>query len=290
MFSTFKQRLVLGVYIFILLSIPVGTYLVSQNQNIKSSASEQKSPKPKVVVSPKPTTPPAKELLDSSQKAASPDLTATSPSPSPASSEIATSFGPTLSSKVALEGRPTGNQTTRLFVGIAEGTLTTNPKFLLSFTIDLPASGQYSNLSLAGLNPGTRYTALLKGSAQIATSSAFTMSPTVTNLGSGEPLTLLSGDLNDDNVVNSADYSIAKAAFGAFSRSSNWNGNADFNKDGIINAFDLSVIIKNIGKVGASGAWTSPIPKTASPSASLTGPPIGGPLDEPGYWIWIPSR
>lgn len=288
MFSTFKQRLVLGAYIFILLSIPVGTYLVSQNQTYKSSAKEEE-PKPAIVkATPKPTSSPAKQLLDSSQKAASPDLTAT-PSPSPASSEIAVSFGPTLSSKVFLEGRPKENQTTRLFVGIMEGTITSNPKFLLSFTINLPASGQYSNLSLAGLNPGSSYTALLKGSAQIATSSTFTMSPTVTKLNSGEPLTLLSGDLNDDNVVNSADYSIAKSALGTASRSSNWNGNADFNSDGVINAFDLSIIIKNIGKVGASGTWTSPIPKVASPSASLNTPPVGSPEEE-GYWIWIPSQ
>lgn len=279
MFSTFKQRLVLGAYIFILLSIPVGTYLVSQNQTYKSSAKEEK-PKPAIVkATPKPTSSPAKQLLD---------LTAT-PSSSPASSEIATSFGPTLSLKVFLEGRPKENQTTRLFVGIAEGTLTTNPKFLLSFTVNLPASGQYPNLSLAGLNPGSSYTALLKGSAQIAASSTFTMSPTATNLNSGESLTLLSGDLNDDNVVNSADYSIAKAALGATSRSSNWNGNADFNSDGVINAFDLSIIIKNIGKVGASATWTSPIPKSSSPSASLDTPPIGSP-EEGGYWIWIPSR
>lgn len=300
MFSTFKQRLTLGVYIFILLSIPVGTYLVSQNQTYKSSAKEQKSSTKAVVkVTPPPTTSPAKQLLDSSQKTAGSDLTtipSPSPSPSASSPEIATSFGPTLSLKAALEGRPEGNQATRLFVGIAEGNLTSNPKFLLSFTIDLPASGEYDGLSLAGLNPGSGYTALLKGTAQIATSSAFTMSPMVTNLNDGESLNLLSGDLNDDNVVNSADYSIAKKALGTNSNSSNWNENADFNKDGIVNVFDLSIIIKNMGAVGASGGWTSPLPQVATPSAGLNtaplGSPAGGPLPDGtrGYWIWIPTR
>lgn len=290
MFLTLKQRLMLGVYIFILLSIPVGTYLVSQNQIYKSQAKEQKTTKLKVVVPPKPTTSPAKQLLDSSQKAAGNDIVATpSPSPESSSPEIATSFGPTLSLRAALEGRPEGNQATRLFVGIAEGTLTSNPKFLLSFTVDLPASGQYSNLSLAGLNPGSSYTALLKGAAQIATSSAFTMSPTVTNLNDDQPLNLTSGDLNDDNVVSSTDYSIAKAALGTTEAVTNWNENADFNSDGLINVFDLSIITKNMGAVGASGAWTSPIPKTASPSASLNAPPIGSP-EGGGYWIWIPTR
>lgn len=288
MFSTLKQRLMLGVYIFVLLTIPVGAYLASQNQIYKSSAKEEK-PKPAIVkVTPKPTSSPAKQLLDSSQKAASPDLTAT-PSPSPASSEIATSFGPTLAFRVSIEGRQEGNQATRLFVGIMEGSLTVNPKFLLSFTVDVPASGEYGNLSLAGLNPGTRYSALLKGSNQIAASSAFTMSPAVSNLNDGNPLALTSGDLNEDNVINTADYSIAQKAFGATAKSANWNSNVDFNSDGIVNTFDLSVIIKNMGQTGASGAWTSPIPKVATPSASLNTPSIGGPLGDSGHWIWIPK-
>lgn len=290
MFSTFKQRLLLGVYLFVLLSIPVGTYLVSQYQIIQSRAQEQKStkPLPQVKPAPNPTTTPAKELLSASETRTSLSLSPPSSS-SPSSPEIATSFGPTLSFKAALVGRPEGNQATRLFVGIVEGALTGNPKFLLSFTVDLPASGEYSNLSLAGLSPGSSYTALLKGSAQIATSSAFTMSPAVTNLNDGQPLNLTSGDLNDDNVVNSADYSIAKKTLGVASGSSNWNENVDFNKDGVINAFDLGFIVKNMGQVGASGAWTSPIPKVASSSASLTSPPIGSPGDG-GYWIWIPKQ
>lgn len=281
----------LGAYIFILLSIPVGTYLVSQNQTYKSQAKEQKTTKPKVVVPPKPTTSPARQLLDASQKATGADPLAT-PSPDSESPTIANSFGPTLSFKTTFEGRPAGNQANKLFVGITEGNLTTNPKFLLSFSIDLPATGEYSNLSLAGLNSGSTYTALLKGSAQIATSSAFTMTPNVTVLNDGEAINSLSGDLNEDNVINSADHSIAQKALGATVTSSNWNENADFNLDGVINAFDLVIITKNIGQVGASGAWTSPIPKVASSSASLTSPPIGGPMPDGsrGYWIWVPSR
>lgn len=287
MFTTFTQRLLLGIYIFILLSIPVGSYLVSQYQTFNSSAREQKTTKKVAQVTPKPTTSPAKTLPNISQTATpvSPE-----PSPSPSSPTIATSYGPTLSLKATLEGRPTGNYATKLFVGIVEGSLISNPKFLLSFTVDLPASGEYSDLSLAGLNPGSVYTALLKGSATIAVSSTFTMSPTVTNLNDSQSLNLLAGDLNEDNVVNSADYAIAKKALGATLNSSNWNTNADLNKDGVINTFDLAIIIKNLGQVGSSGAWTSPIPGTSTPSASLTAPPIGGPPNgESGHWIWIPK-
>lgn len=277
MFSTFKQRLVLGIYVFLILSIPIGAYLASQHQTVKSSASENK---------PAPSASPAKSAGSSSIK----DLLGTfsNSSPEPTSPIVATSFGPTLSLSAILEGRPKSNQATKLFVGIIEGSLTKNPKFLLSFTVDLPASGQYSNLSLAGLTPGTQYTALLKGSAQIATSSAFIMSPAVTNLNDGQPLTMLSGDLNDDNAVTSSDYSIIQKVFGLNSKSQNWNDLADFDKNRLINAFDLAIVSKNLNKMGASGTWTSPLPKTASSSASLNSPSTGS--AQGGYWIWIPSQ
>lgn len=288
MFSSFKQRLLLGVYVFILVTIPVGTYLVSQYQTIKSSASEQKSSGPIVKITPKPTTSPAKELLSASSGLAS--TTSPSPSASPSSTpSLASSFGPTLSFKAMLDGRPTNNQATRMFVGIIEGSLTNNPKFLLSFTVDLPATGDYNNISLAGLSPGSQYTALLKGSAQTATSSAFTMSPSVSNLNGGNPITLLSGDLNDDNIINSADYSIVQKALGSIPASANWNESADLNKDGTVNAFDLAIVARNMGTTGASGSWTSPIPSIATSSAGLSGPPIGGPNESTGYWIWVPK-
>lgn len=293
MFSTFKQKVLLLGYIFLLLTIPVGSYLVSQYQTIKSSAAEQKTTKPLAKVTPKPTTSPAKELLGTSLAAVSQGISA---SPTPDSSEppaIATSYGPTLAFKVIPEGSPADNQATRMFVGITEGTLSSNPKFLLSFTVNVPANGEYSNISLAGLTPGTQYTALLKGASQIAASVTFIMSPAVSNLNSNDPIKLISGDLNDDNAINDADYSLALKALNATPQSTNWNANADLNKDSVINIFDLAIITKNKGQIGASGTWTSPIPQTATPSASLNTPsaPIGGssPNGGSGYWIWIPK-
>lgn len=284
MFTTFKQRLLLGVYIFLIISIPIGAYLASKTQIFKSKASENTTTK----VAPKPTLSPARQLLDSSESEARSNPTP-SPNPDVASTTIATSFGPTLSLKVSLEGRPEGNQTTKLFVGIAEGELSSNPKFLLSFTVDLPADGTYTNLSLAGLEIGTQYSALLKGSSQIASSATFVTSPTVSYLNSNLAISLTTGDLNDDNTINSADYSIVQSSLGTTSASSNWNENADFNKDGVINIFDISLISKNLGKTGASGAWTSPIPLVSTPSAQLS-PSIGGiGQSETGYWIWVPK-
>lgn len=295
MFSTLKLRLLLGLYIFLILSIPVGAYLVSQQRTVvKSSASEEKAkptikpsikPKPTSAAAPKTTTSELLNLLESQVPSPSPSSSASEP----ASPTIATSFGPTLSLKVSLEGRPADNQSSKLFVGIVEGSLSTNPKFILNFTVDLPKDGIYTNLSLAGLSVGTKYTALLKGDAQIAASSEFTMSPNISNLNEGQAINLITGDLNEDNTINSSDYSIVQKGLGSTSQSSNWNTLADFNKDGVINTFDLAIVTKNLGQVGASGTWTSPLPQTATPSGSIR-LPVGQALDgsTSGYWLWIP--
>lgn len=282
MFLITKVKIAIAIYVFIVISIPLGAYLVSQQQILKTRADQPK--KSKVIKEATPSAAPsgAKQLQSLAEKSLPPRPP--SPTPEPASPTTATSFGPTLSLKAILEGRPLNNQATRLFVGIAEGILSSNPKFLLSFTVDLPASGQFTNLSLAGLTPNSSYTALLKGPAQIATSSAFLMTPTVTNLNGGNSLTLLSGDLNEDNAVNTSDYTIVKTALGSTPKSNKWHENADFNKDGIINTLDLAMVIKNMGRTGASGSWVSPLPKTATSSGALAPQSNQG-----GYWLWIPQ-
>lgn len=310
MFSTFKSRLLLGVYIFLILSIPIGSYLASEPQIFKSKASESttKNTLTDKIASRSATTSASKSLLEDS-KASVLDNSTTDTSSSDTTAEslptVATSFGPTLSLKVALEGRPANNQSAKLFVGIVEGVLSANPKFLLSFTLDLPKNGSYDNLSLAGLTVGNQYTALLKGEAQIATSSAFIMAASVTNLNKGETLNMISGDLNDDNAVTSADFDIVQKALGANSLSQNWNELADLNKDGVINTFDLSIVKRNISRTGASDTWISPTPTNAtSLSPTGTNNAVGGYNQEDlparlaesskrankqGYWMWIPK-
>lgn len=283
MFSTFKLKLLLGLYIFIIVSIPIGAYLASQTQSTKSSARENgQSPPPDK--KPLPQTPP--KVATSSAKQYRSNQTAV---PEPSTPTIATNFGPTLSLKATLEGRPNNNQSTKLFVGIIEGPVSFSPKYLLSFSIDLPSSGEYSGLSLAGLTQGQSYSALLKGQAQLALAVPFSMSPSETKLNLSNAVTLISGDLNDDNTINSADLGIIKTAMGSNPPSRNWNENADFNKDSFINILDYSILYKNFGKVGDSGIWVSP-PPSATPSAQLTDTPaIGSPQSPGGYWIWIPK-
>ncbi|OGE31332.1 hypothetical protein A3C59_04265 [Candidatus Daviesbacteria bacterium RIFCSPHIGHO2_02_FULL_36_13] len=274
MFSTLKSRILLGVYIFLILSIPIGAYLASETQIFKSRASEEEA-KPVVTSTPRPTIAPSRvsELEDLVDELDSETTESASPT-------IATSFGPTLNLKIKIEGRPENDQSTKLFVGIAEGSsIPANPKYLLNFSVDVPESGIYEGLSLAGLSSGSTYTALLKGASQIATSSAFVMSPTITKLNNDSVLNLISGDLNDDNLVNSSDYSIVQKSYGATSSSSNWNELADLNLDGVINTFDLGIVSKNIDRSGDSGVWTS------TPAGGLTSEATAS----GGYWIWLPK-
>ncbi len=297
MFSTLRERLILGIYVFVLLSIPIGTYLAAQATNLKSRASQPVSLKT-ITKEPPSATETAKYLeMLSGGKAPSgttgPKPSGTAGSTPEPQTTIATSFGPTLSLKVQIDGRPLSNQATKLFVGIIAGTNLRNPQYLLSFTVNLPSNGQFTNLSLAGLTVGSTYTAVLKGEAQIATSSAFIMNPAVSDLNGGKLLKMLSGDLNQDNIINQADLDIAQSQFGQT------NSAADLNKDKIVNGLDLAIISKNLGAIGATGTWSSTPPsKTATPSGSIAqqddpslepNPPTGSPTGSSGYWVWVPK-
>ncbi len=177
------------------------------------------------------------------------------------------SFGPSLNFQLVLQGRPKANQADKVFLGIAQGAPQLNPQYILSFMVDLAADGIYKNLGVAGLDTGTQYTAYFKGSSQIATASSFTLKPAFNDLGVSN---LLSGYLNEDNIVNSADYSICANAMGMTVTSPNWNGNIDINKDGVINVFDLGFIVNNFNQVGASGVWQS-TPAISTPSGTPNG-------------------
>ena len=123
MFSSLKSRIFLAAYILVLISIPVGSYLISQQQTLTSKASQPKKTKA-AIQTPAPASSPKSSPKTSLKPSPSPDPTAAT----------ATSFGPTLAGKVELEGRPKTNQAGKLFVGILEN-LVNNPTFLLSFTV-----------------------------------------------------------------------------------------------------------------------------------------------------------
>lgn len=208
---------------------------------------------------------------------------------SPQNSQNTPSNGPTLRFQLAIEGR-TNDQSTRLFVGIAPGSITNNPSFVLSFLVDIPASGVGSGLPITGLDIGSTYTAYLKGSAQLTKGVTFTYQPLNNDLGT---VNLISGDLNEDNQINSADLEIERKLVGKTPSSPDWNKDADFDQDGVINNIDLTYISKNLGKVGDSGPWvSSPLnqAKTLGISTNSGRPDITkeSTPSSSGYWLWIP--
>lgn len=295
MFKSKAEKILLFLIIFLVIAIPIVSYVISIRFKADTEGSTQGESSRAVSFSPGPVevppTSPLTELKNNLEAQSSPKPnTSTTPN-------VQVNLGPTLSFKANLEGRPSDNQAGKVFVGIASGQPTGAPQYLLSFLVDVPANGMFSNLSLAGLSIGSTYTAYLKGPSQIATSSAFILKPTATDLGQ---VTMLSGDLNDDNVINNADAGIIRPILGARPNSTNWNPKADINADNVINNFDLGFITKNTGKVGASGAWTVQ-PQVSTPSAEMihsapsehSGQFIGGP-ESPGdksggYWMWVPK-
>lgn len=183
-----------------------------------------------------------------------------------------------------MEGRTSSNQAmSKVFIGLASGTPKNNPTYLLTFSVDFPASGVYKGLSLAGLTIGSTYTAYIKAPQTISSASAFQVTATETNLNSGNGLNLTAGDLNDDNAVTSTDYNLAKGLSGTTPKSANWNERTDITGDGVVNSLDLGIINKNINKVGAGGAWQS-TPAISSPSAKPKGDTGIG-----GYWLFVPD-
>ncbi len=292
-----KQKIALGIIAGLIILIPAGSLAVSAA--LKIGANTNKSDTTEVNFTPLPVTS-AREIPKGKPGDA---LLQQTPNPTPANETqgfAAPLIGSTLSFKIASEARPQGKQATKLFIGLSEGAATTNPKYILSFVLNIPDDGSYKGLSLAGLDQGKKYTAYLKGEAQIATSSGFAVLPTPIDLGS---LSMLTGDVNEDNKIDDADYGIVKSALGTRSTSSNWNPNLDFNLDGVVNSLDLGIITRNLGKIGASGAWyssTNPV-KIASSSGSLLNTASQGgelqtdrptnvpPTTQGGYWMWFPA-
>lgn len=296
-FSYYKDNFVLAIcYLIILISIPLTFTMAKQAQIFKSRASEIK---PTPIQSQESFTG-LKQVPESSPLEELKKATEVIPTPVPndaasdSESSSSVTFGPTLKFKISLEGRSTNNNAGKVFIGISTGNTTTKPTYLLTFTVNVPASGVYSRLSLAGLTPGATYTAYIKGPGQIDIAESFTMLAGETILNKGEALLLPSGDLNEDNIIDSADTSVVTKLYGVSNTSSNWNSVADFNGDKIVNSADLAYINKNMGKTGASGVWYSPPPSSATSSGTPSGGTYqGGPVTLPdpnghGRWVWIP--
>lgn len=304
-----RDRIIIAAIVLITLMIPTGAYVLSLRYKTQSSAQEYKFP----VTSPKTEATSSSRLKDaldrlaqqekkslgsSSEGETSGIQTTTDDGTDSTNSESQLILGPTLGFSVVMQGRPLDNQSTKAFLGIAAGTPTTRPTYLLSFMVNIPASGSFDGISLSGLDTGATYTAYIKGASQIATASAFVVKATPANLAT---LNLITGDVNEDNVIDIADYNLVKSTIGSTPSSAKWNPLYDFNVDNVINSWDLNIVTSNLNKTGASGPWYSYTPiasasaqtssATLTPSVGSTSAEItkGTQESKPGYWMWVPN-
>lgn len=297
-----RDKIIIGAIILITALIPTGAYVMSLRFKTQSKAQEYKTPvtQPKTEAT---TSSRLKEALDRLNQTQSETGSATGDTAGSQTTTVTGTddntvrvsdaqlvLGPTLGFSLILQGRPLDNQATKAFLGIAAGQPTNRPTYLLSFMVTIPASGSFDGISLSGLDTGSTYTAYIKSESQIATASAFVVKATPTNLGA---LNLLTGDVNEDNVINVTDYNLVKAATGLTPSSPTWNPLYDFNLDNIINSWDLSIIRSNLNITGASGSWYSYTPISTASAYTSGGPSkdIEPGLQEKkdGYWMWVPG-
>jgi hypothetical protein len=297
---TTKHKIILASLVFLVVLIPIISFIVSYRfrAQFNSSASTGNKPPTLEDLSIKPLVDnptPQKTLLDELREDLNKEPTPSAKKDDEESEGLGTtlSLGPTLTFKLNIEGRPKNNMSEpKLFVGIATGQATSNPQYLLSFTVEVEEDGMpKEELPLSGLTTGDTYTAYIKGQTTLTAASTFTVKPTTSNIGT---INLSTGDLNEDNAIDQKDKDILMKAYGARESSSKWNPQADFNLDGIINTADLTYITRNMNKNGASGPWYSKLAPSATSSATPSASPSsGGPRDvpsgQPGYWLWVPS-
>ena len=289
-----ENKFILAAIVFLLLLIPLTSYFMLQKAKFEHLVSSQL---PSTVHTLPQTTLPKTTSASAYQEmktniaalpSASPGFIMDS-EPAVLGSESTPSGG--LKIQVKMDERPANNQQTRLFIGISQGVAVQNPKYLLSFLVDLDQNGSYSGISLTGLEPNVIYTAYIKGVSQLATSKEFTYNPQVTDLGL---IPLISGDTNNDNIINSTDYNQVKENLGKTSDSVNFNSALDVNNDGVVNSLDLAIISQNMGKSGEIGVVIPDQINSSNPSASIPTPvDIGSPeassSAKSGYWLWIPK-
>ena len=145
----------------------------------------------------------------------------------------------TISGAIALEGAVNATQPVTFLFNPTNG----GP----SFSRSLPLNADKS-FALTGI-PGNAYTVHIKGSKWLAKN----VSVDATNGDvSGVTATLLAGDANNDNSVDSTDFGVLIGAFGGNANvsGSGYDARADFNGDGFVDSTDFGLLIGNFNGTG----------------------------------------
>lgn len=106
------------------------------------------------------------------------------------------------------------------------------------------SDSEYASYSMTGVHSG-EYIAETKRPGYLTYYKKISLTDNAVDLGS---VTLIPGDVNGDNVVNSADATIISNLLGTEYGNENYSVFADINGDKIINSADLSLVNANLNK------------------------------------------
>jgi hypothetical protein len=99
-----------------------------------------------------------------------------------------------------------------------------------------------------GLPDGV-YNYAIKGQLNLANSGNFALSGGSADVEMG---LMRAGDANNNNLVNSVDFSILRNTFGKQLGDPGYDNRADFNRDNVVGASDFSLLRGNFGQGGGS--------------------------------------
>jgi hypothetical protein len=100
-----------------------------------------------------------------------------------------------------------------------------------------------------GTLPAGSYTWRTKGPLWLANSGTVTLS--------GAPVTTQemgvqrAGDVNSDNLVDVADFTLLRAGYGLLCNNASYEGRADYNGDCVVDVTDFTLLRGNFGQTGA---------------------------------------
>jgi len=145
-----------------------------------------------------------------------------------------------------------GSVTLQDFVGTVTGTqvkveLRTpgTTTVVATYNATLDASGNYT------------FNAAQNGTFDVTVKASHWLKTKVANVvisgssSSVSAVSLINGDVDGNNTVNTADQTALTIAFRSKPASANWNANADLNGDGQVSASDQAILGKNFNKTGA---------------------------------------
>lgn len=115
-------------------------------------------------------------------------------------------------------------------------------------TVAISSSGAYRLIDPQPVTGGMYIIRLKKDTWLSRISGVVNTTTFVTQTGVN--LSLINGDVDDDNEVTLVDFGLVSFAFGSIEGDPNWLAEADLNRDGEVNLVDVSIVSANFGQAG----------------------------------------